>query len=163
MTELPPIEAEVTEYQCPPVVCDDRGHTTQAARPDDVTGQFGPQLTALMAYVTVVCYLRRHVVRRMLEGVVNSPISVGSTQHAWEEASAAVAPVYTELAKALPRQPVVNVDETGHRTTSANRWLWTLVAPTFVPYTIATSRGAKVLSNRLGTRDRSGQQFSGAK
>jgi hypothetical protein len=80
-------------------------------------------LTALIAYLTVVCHLPRQVVRRMLEGVLNIPISVGSTQHAWEEASAAVAPVYTELAKALPRQPVLNVDETGHRTKGAKRWL----------------------------------------
>jgi hypothetical protein len=47
---------------------------------------------------------------------------------------------------------VLNVDETGHRTKGATRWLWTLVAPTCVFSTIATSRGAKVLSNLLGTR-----------
>lgn len=152
VTELPPIEAEITEYQCPPVVCPDCGHTTQAPLPDHVTGQFGPQLTALIAYLTVVCHLPRQVVRRMLEGVLNIPLSVGSTQHAWEEASAAVAPVYDELAQALPRQPVLNVDETGHRTKGAKRWLWTLVAPTFVFYTITASRGAAVLRRLLGTR-----------
>jgi hypothetical protein len=45
---------------------------------------------------------------------------------------------------ALAHQPVLNGDETGHRTNGAKRWLWTLVAPTFVFYTIATSRGADV-------------------
>jgi len=152
VTELPPIEAQITEYQCPPVVCPGCGNTTHAPLPDDVAGQFGPQLTALIAYLTVVCRLPRLVVQRLVEGVLQIPISVGSTQHAWEEASAAVAPVYHELAQALPRQPVLNVDETGHRTKGAKRWLWTLVAPTFVFYTIATSRGATVLRQLLGIR-----------
>jgi hypothetical protein len=46
----------------------------------------------------------------------------------------------------------LNVDETGHRTQGATRWLWTLVAPPVVFSTIATSRGATVLANRLDTR-----------
>ena len=41
-------------------------------------------------------------------------------------------------------------DETGHRTNGAKRWLWTLVAPTFIFYTIATSRGSDVLQRLLG-------------
>ena len=55
-------------------------------------------------------------------------------EHAWEEASAAVAAPYKELRQALANQPVLNADETGHRTNGATRWLWTLVAPTFVFY-----------------------------
>lgn len=152
VTEVPAIEAHITEYQCPHVVCPGCGHATHARLPEDLEGQFGPQLTALIAYLTVVCRLPRQVVRRLLEGVLQIPISVGSTQHAWEEASAAVAPVYQELEQALPRQPVLNVDETGHRTKGEKRWLWTLVAPTFVFYTIATSRGAEMLRRLLGKR-----------
>lgn len=152
VTELPPIEPEIDEYQCFAVDCPGCGHTTCAVLPDDVAGQFGPQLTALIAYLTVVCRLPRQVVQRLLAGVLQIPISVGSTQKAWEEASAAVAPIYNELAQALPRQPVLNVDETGHRTKGAKRWLWTLVAPTFVFYTITISRGAAVLRQLLGPR-----------
>lgn len=150
VTELPPLEAHVTEYQCPAVVCPACGQTTHAPVPDEVVGQFGPQLTALIAYLTVVCRLPRLVVQRLLEGALQIPISLGSTQKAWEEASAAVAAPYEELQAALPTQPVLNADETGHRTNGAKRWLWTLVAPTFVFYTIATSRGSDVLRHLLG-------------
>jgi len=150
VTEVPPIEAHITEYQCPQVVCPDCGRVTQAPLPEE--GQFGPQLTALIAYLTVVCRLPRQVVRRLLEGVLQISISAGSTQHAWEEASVAVAPVYQELEQALPRQPVLNVDETGHRTKGAKRWLWTLVAPTFMFYKITTTRGTEVLCQLLGAR-----------
>jgi transposase len=150
VTELPPIDAHITEYRCPPVVCPACGKTTQAPVPEEHQGQFGPQLTALIAYLTVVCRLPRLVVQRLLEGALQIPMSLGSTQKAWEEASAAVAMPCQELQQALPHQPVLNGDETGHRTNGQKRWLWTFVAPRFIFYTIATSRGADVLRRLLG-------------
>jgi transposase len=150
VTELPPIEAHITEYRCHRRVCPGCGQTTLAPLPDALAGQFGPQLTALIAYLTVVCRLPRLVVQRLLEGALQIPISLGSTQKAWEEASAAVGAPYQELQEALSRQPVLNADETEHRTNGAKRWLWTVMAPTFVFYTIATSRGADVLRGLLG-------------
>jgi len=142
--------AHITEYRCHRRQCPACGATTLAALPDDLASQFGPQLTALIAYLTVVCRLPRLVVQRLLEGALQIPISVGSTQKAWEEASAAVAAPYQELQEALAHQPVLNGDETGHRTNGAKRWLWTLVAPAFVFYTIDPSRGADVLRRLLG-------------
>jgi transposase len=150
VTELPAIAAHITEYRCHRRQCPGCGTTTVAPLPDELIGQFGPQLTALIAYLTVVCRLPRLVVQRLLEGVLQIPVSLGSTQHAWEEASAAVAAPYDELQHALADQPVLNGDETGHRTNGAKRWLWTLVAPTFIFYTIATSRGSDVLRRLLG-------------
>lgn len=150
VTELPPIEPHVTEYRCHRRQCPACGTTTLAPLPDDLAGQFGPQLTALIAYLTVVCRLPRLVVQRLLEGVLQVPMSLGSTQKAWEEASAAVATPYAELQHALAQQPVLHSDETGHRTNGAKRWLWTLVAPSFIFYTIATSRGSDVLRGLLG-------------
>ena len=91
----------------------------------------------------------RLVVQRFLEGTLQIPISLGSTHHAWEEASAAVAAPCQELEQALRQQPVLNCDETGHRTNGAKRWLWALVAPTFIVYMIA-SRGSEVLTRLLG-------------
>jgi transposase len=150
VTELPPIEAHITEYRCHRLVCAACGQTTQAPLPADVEGQFGPQLTALIAYLTVVCRLPRLVVQRLLDGALQISISQGSTHHAWEEASAAVASPYAELDAALPREAVLNADETGHRTNGDKRWLWTFVARTFVVYRIAASRGSDVLQTVLG-------------
>ena len=138
VTEVPPIAAHITEYRCHRRHCPACGTRTVAAVPDECAGQFGPQLAALIAYLTVVCRLPRLVVQRLLADVLQIPLSLGSTQHAWEEASAAVAAPYKALRQALANQPVLNADETGHRTNGATRWLWTLVAPTFVFYTIAT-------------------------
>lgn len=150
VTELPPIAAHITEYRCHRRQCPGCGTITLAPLPDEHAGQFGPQLTALIAYLTVVCRMPRLVVQRFLEGALQIPISLGSTQHAWEEASAAVAAPYAELDAALRHEPVLNVDETGHRTNGDKRWLWAFVARTFVLYRVAASRGADVLTTVLG-------------
>jgi len=150
VTELPPIAAHITEYRCQRRQCPDCGTITLAPLPDEHANQFGPQLTALIAYLTVVCRMPRLVVQRFLEGALQIPISLGSTQHAWEEASAAVAAPYAELEAALPHEPVINADETGHRTNGDKRWLWTFVAQTFVLYRITASRGSDVLRIVLG-------------
>ena len=150
VTEVPAIEAHITEYRCHRRRCPACGQTTQAALPDHVVGQFGPQLTALIAYLTVVCRMPRLVVQRFLETILQIPLSLGSTQAAWEEASAAVAAPYAELEVALRHEAVLNADETGHRTNGDKRWLWTFVARTFVVYRIAASRGSDVLQTVLG-------------
>ena len=150
VTELPPIDAHVTEFQCPRVVCPACGKTTQAPLPEDVVGQFGPQLTGLIAYLTVVCRIPRRLVQTLLEDALHVPISLGSTQAAWEEASEAVRAPCQELEAALAQQPVLNGDETGHRTNGEKRWLWAFVAPMFVVYRIAPTRAADVLVALLG-------------
>jgi hypothetical protein len=151
VTELPRIEAHITEYQCHRVLCPDCGQATQAQLPDEVQGQFGPELTALMAYLTVVCRMPRRVVLEMIGQVLGIQLSLGSVQNSWEEASEAVAEPCAELERQLPNQPVVNSDETGYRTNGEKRWLWAMVAPGFVYYKIALSRGAEVLVQLLGT------------
>jgi transposase len=150
VTELPPIAAHITEYRCHRRQCPDCGTITLASLSDEHATQFGPQLTALIAYLTVVCRMPRLVVQRFLEGALQIPISLGSTQNAWEETSAAVAAPYAELEAALRQQAVLNIDETGHRTNGEKRWLWAFVARTFVLYRITTSRGSDVLTMVLG-------------
>jgi transposase len=150
VTELPPIEAHITEYRCQSAVCPDCGRATQAELPQEVQGHFGPELTALIAYLTVVCRMPRRVVRELLGQVLGIPLSLGSIQNSWEEASEAVAEPCTELEKQLAHEPVINSDETGYRTSGDKRWLWALVAANFVFYKIALTRGAEVLVQLLG-------------
>lgn len=151
VTELPPIAAHITEYRCHRRQCPDWGTITLAPLPEERANQFGPQLTALVAYLTVVCRMPRLVVQRFLEGARQIPISLGSTQRAWEDTSAAVAAPYAELEAALRHEVVLNADETGHRTNGDKRWLWVFVARLFVVYRITASRGSDVLTTVLGT------------
>ncbi len=150
VTELPPIQPRIIEYQCYRVVCPECGESTRAMVPEEATGQFGPQLTALIAYLTVVCRMPRRVVEALLEQVLGIEISLGSTQKCWEEASQAVATPCQELERQLKDEPVLNVDETGWRTNGDKRFLWAFVAVRYVVYTVAPTRGSEVLIRLLG-------------
>jgi len=150
VTELPPLQPRTIEYQCHSVVCPDCGQSTRATVPVEARGHFGPQLTTLIAYLTVVCRMPRRVVEALLAQVLGIPISLGSIQKCWEEASQAVAAPYQELEKQLKDEPVLNVDETGWRTNGDQRFLWAFVAARYVLYTVAASRGSGVLVGLLG-------------
>ena len=150
VTELPPIQARIIEYQCHRAICPECGERTRAAVPEEATGNFGPQLTALIAYLTVVCRMPRRVVEALLTQVLEIDISLGSTQKCWEEASQAVAVPCQELEQRLKDELVLNVDETGWRTNGEKRFLWAFVALRYIVYTVAATRGSEVLIRLLG-------------
>src|SRR6266705_2826508 len=123
----------------------------QAQEPTEARGNFGPHLTALIAYWTVVCRVPRRLVEAMLGDVLGLEISLGSTQKAWEEVSQAVAQPCQQWQEQWPREAVRNVDETGWRSNGDKRWIWTFVAKQFVFYAVASTRSAAVLVALLGT------------
>ena len=92
----------------------------------------------------------RRVVEALLGQVLGIDISLGSTQKCWEEASQAVAAPCQELEQQLKDETVLNVDGTGWRTNGAKRFLWAFVAARYVVYTVAATRGSKVLVRLLG-------------
>ena len=151
VTGLPPIQAHIIEYQCPGVICPECGKSTKAAIPEEASGQFGPELTALIVHLTVVCRMPRRVVERLLEQALGIEISLGSTQKCWEEASEAVAAPCQELERKLKDEPVINADETGWRTNGDKRFLWVFLAAHYVVYTIEATRGSAVLIRLLGS------------
>jgi transposase len=118
--------------------------------PEEVQGSFGPQLTALIAYLTVVCRKPRRVVEALLGQVLGIEISLGITQKCWEQASQAVAAPCEELEQQLKKEPVLNVDETGWRTNGDKRYLWAFVAMRYIVYSVAATRGSAVLTRLLG-------------
>src|SRR6202162_4919799 len=132
VTELPPIQARTVEYQCHRVVCPECGAGTRATVPEEASGRFGPQLTALIAYLTVVCRMPRRVVEALLGQVLGIDMSLGSTQKCWEEASQAVAAPCQELEQQLKNEPVLNIDETGWRTNGDKRFFWAFLAAGYV-------------------------------
>ena len=150
VTEWPAIEARIIEYQCHRVVCPACGESTRAPLPAEAQSQSGPRLTALNAYLTVVCRMPRRVVEVVLGQVLGSPLSLGSTQNCWEEVSEAVAAPCQELEQQLKNEPVVNADETGWRNNGQKRYLWAFVAALYIYYTVATTRGSEVRMRVLG-------------
>jgi len=152
VTELPPLRAQLVEYQCHKVACPHCGHPTRAQLPAEVqVSLFGPRLAGLIAYLTVGLRIPRRGVEQLLETVLGIQISLGSTQKLVEETSQALAATCQELEQQLPKEPVLNSDETGWRSMGERRWLWALVASWFVFFTVAASRSSQVLIHLLGT------------
>jgi transposase len=150
VTELPPIQARIIEYQCHRVICPECGDSTRAEVPEEATGHFGPQLAGLIAYLTVFCRMPRRVVEALLGQMLGIEISLGSTQKCWEEASQAVAAPCQELEQHLKDEPALNVDETGWRNNGQKRFIWVFVAARYVVYAVAATRGSEVLVRLLG-------------
>ena len=152
VSELPPLQAQILEYQCHKVACPHCGQANRAELPAEVqTSLFGPRLAGLIAYLTVGLRIPRRGVEQLLETVLGIEISLGSTQKLVEETSEALAATCQELEQQLPKEPVLNSDETGWRSMGERRWLWALVAGSFVFFTVAASRSSKVLIHLLGT------------
>ena len=152
VTELPPMRAHITGYQCHKVACPNCRQATRAELPIAVRASlFGPRLAGLAAYLTVGLRMPRRGVEQLLATALGIDISLGSTQKLVEESSEALAGTCQELERQLPREPVLNSDETGWRSMGERRWLWALVANSFVFFTVATTRSSAVLIHLLGT------------
>ena len=150
VVELPTIQAHIIEYQCHQVICPECQQRTRASVPDEARAQTGPRLTALIAYLTVLCRMPRRVTEKLLEQVLGIDISLGSTQQCWEQASAAVEEPCREVEQQLANEPVLNLDDTGWRNNGKKRYIHTFVAASFVFYTVAVTRGSELLRQILG-------------
>lgn len=146
-TEIPLITPFITEHQAPQTQCD-CGYLNRAELPPEVaSSQFDPRLTALIAYMTGVHRIPRRGIEVLLETLFSTPISLGSVQNLLEETSSALEPIDQQLKEVLPKEPVLNIDETGWK---HKDWLWIFVSRTFVYFQIAASRGSDVLKSVLG-------------
>ena len=144
--EIEPIKPTIIEHQCHTTLCE-CGCRTTATLPSEVgKSNFGPRLTAIIAYLASVLHVSRRGAQEFCQTLLNVNICLGSIQNLLETTSDALEPVDKELKAALPEEPVINADETGWR----DRWLWIFVASRFIYFQIAMSRGSKVLVDIFG-------------
>jgi transposase len=108
VTEVPPIQPHVTEHQLAVVCCPQCRQRVRADLPRDVpTGAFGARLTALIGMLHGRYRLSTREVGDLLADLVGVTISLGSVVTAWQQVSAALAPVYAAADAALPRSGAV--------------------------------------------------------
>lgn len=147
--DIPETKPHVTEYRLRCIRCE-CGAETWAELPDNARHGYGPRLTAFAAYLTAVHRVTRRGLMDIFKTIFNIDISLGSVCNLHQEVSCALEPSYEEIKKALPQQKVVNVDETGWRSTGRAMWLWIFVAPCLAFFTLVPSRRAEVLKGVLG-------------
>jgi transposase len=149
----------VVEHRARRYVQVSTGRIVTATLPDDVRrgGLLGPKLTGLIAYLKGPCHLSYRSIGLYFEEVMGLKLSVGMLAKAIATATEALAEPYEELLAVLPRQPVLGIDETGHRHRGHGCWAWCVHAPP-VPddegltcFVIDPSRGSSVVKGLLGT------------
>lgn len=151
--ELPEIKPHVTEYQRHRLRCACCGTTTCAALPPGVpSGQSGPRLVAFAGLLMAHFRQSKRRTAQFLETLLNQPCSTGLTVKMQTLVTTALRPAYDELARQLPRQPRLSIDESPTKEANAKSWLWTFVAGTFTLFAVRLTRAATVLEDLLTDR-----------
>ena len=92
-------------------------------------------------------------IQTFLEDVFGLPLATGQIAKIIQKVSAALSPSHLELQGALPRQPVMNIDETGHPENGQRMWTWGFHVPGtrgFTWFHVDPSRSTEVLYEFLG-------------
>jgi transposase len=151
VAELPPVRAVVTEHQLHHVRCAACGTTTCAALPATVpAGAFGPRLQATIAVLSGRYRLSRREVVGVCTDVLGVPLAVGSVDRLCQATAQALAGPVAALAAAVREAAAAHADETSWREAGQRCWLWVVVTAVATVFTIAPSRGSRVIKGLLG-------------
>ena len=160
VVEWPKVKPTVTDYIVHSGGCS-CGAVTRAELPRGVpTRGYGPRLTALVSLFTGKYRLSKRMVQSIVMDLAGTRIALGTISNLEQEMSAALARPFEEAAAEIPKQPVVNMDETGwfegRRNGRAGRaWLWVATTDLVTVFRVTLSRGADVARAMLG------ENFSG--
>lgn len=154
--ELVDKPCRVVEHRARRYVQVSTGRVVTATLPDDVrrSGLLGPKLAGLIAYLKGPCHLSYRSIGRYFDEVMGLKLSVGVLAKAVAKTTEALAEPYEELLAALPRQPVLGIDETGHRHRGRGCWTWCVHGPGaegVTCFVIDPSRGSSVVKELVGT------------
>lgn len=149
LVEVPVVKEEHRSY---PVWCEACRKIHYGPFPENVVkeGLFKARLTATVAYMKNVCHASFSTIRKFIRDVLGEKVSRGYLRKIIEKVSRALEAPYADLLDRLPFEPIVNVDETGHKENGDRFWTWVFKAEMYVLFKIDKSRGSKVLIDVLG-------------
>jgi transposase len=150
--DLGEVPLQVDEYRQHESYCPCCRKTFRGQLPAVVArgGLFGPNLTALVAYLKGACHASYSTVRKLLRDVFHVTVSRGYLVKVVAKVSAALQRSYDELLALLPNEAHLNVDETGHKNNKQLFWTWCFRAKLYTLFKISPTRSADVLLEVLG-------------
>jgi transposase len=150
VAEIPPVQAEVTEYCLHRLTCTACGTRTCASLPAGVpTGAFGPRLQALLAVLAGGYRLGKRPIRQLVQDLFGLSISTGMVAKLEQSTAEALQQPMVELEEYVRTQHA-NADETSWREAMQKAWLWVVVTPLVTVFHIAATRCGKVAGELLG-------------
>lgn len=142
----------IVEHRGPAYWCQACQKVHYAPIPEAVSkaGLISSDLMALIAFLKGVCHMSFSTIRKYLRDVVGRPVCRGLLAKVLAKVTKALDRPYEELLQALPQQPALNVDETGHKDNGKAMWTWCFRAQLYTLFRIDPSRSAQVLMDVLG-------------
>ena len=146
VTEIPPVQAEVTEHQMVEKECPCCGARTKAEAPDGVTApaRYGPRAAAIGAYLWHGQFLSRDRACQALGEMFGcEPPPPAVIAAAAKKIAAAVSSALDAIIKALLRAEVAHFDEIGFRVAGKLAWVHSASAGRYVLHTVHAKRGTE--------------------
>ena len=150
VAELPPIEPTVVEYRLHRLMCPNCGTKTCGQLPAGVPrGAFGPRLQAVLSLLAGAYRLGKRPIQSLAADLFGLTISTGMVCKLEQATSDSLETPVEELREYV-RTRDAGADETSWRENRSKAWLWVAVTKVATVFTIASSRGAKVIRDMLG-------------
>jgi len=151
VAELPPLAAQVTEYQGHYRTCPCCGTLNHAAIPADLKAHsVGPRLAAALAYLAGSHRVSKRGLEEIAQDLCDVPLALGTIANLEAQMSAALAPAHAEALEAVRDAAVKNVDETSWKLGGQLCWLWLAATGTVAAFLIHARRGWEALAALLG-------------
>src|SRR6516162_5098175 len=152
VAEVPPIEPTVDEYRLHRLECPHCGTSTCATLPPGVpTGAFGPRLRAILSVLAGAYRLGKRPIRQLAADLLGLSISTGMISRLERQAAAELEAPVEEMRRYVRDAASAHIDETSWKQGRDKAWLWAAVTRLVTVFAIATSRGAEVAKDLLGT------------
>jgi transposase len=146
VVDIPPVDPTYTEHRCYGKTCG-CGHITRGSFPEGVGNriQYGPRLTAWVAYLSVRQYIPFNRIRELLRDFCGLEISEGGIERLLKRFKTKSQPFYERIKTEIAGSQVVGTDETGAKVNGEKWWFWTWQNTQNTFIAASKSRGYKTI------------------
>jgi transposase len=151
VADLPPVRAQVTEYQGHGRCCPRCGEVTWQPIPaEHCRHSIGPGLAAATAYLAGCHQGSKRGLEEIVETLFEVPVALGTISHLEQEVSQALAAAHAEAVQAVQQAPVKHADEIGWKKQGTKCWLWVAATAQVAAFVLHAGRGLAGLAVLLG-------------
>ncbi len=149
--DVPPIKARLDEYRLYSGRCTACGKPHRAVLPAGVpSGQLDARALALVGVLGTRYHLTQQKTRDLLAQLMGVDFSVGAISQAHGKVTEALRLPLAEATASLPKATVLHKDETHCPREGSGNWVWAVVQPGLVVYSILPSRARYVINDLIG-------------